>query len=194
MLGTVCFSALGLRLNRALRDAEVSGDGLDALVQGTVGVGLLVGFGEHPAEKRFDAIAGGHGIAGAGDVGFEFVGRTGLGVGSQVFEQVGEFVAEDEGPGVWRDFAGGDGMDVDGAIVDVAADGDQGTGIGSMHETPANLAAGGLGDFTGDCLKLGKVLRRAIAGIRASGARPSVGSGGRFRGCKRSAPGEGGAG
>ncbi len=138
-----------------------------------MGVGLLIGLREDPPEKRFDAIAGGHRIAGTGDVGFQFVGRIGGRVSAELFNEVSEFVAEDEGPGVRRDFLRGDGVNGDGAILQAAADRGQGAFFAADDQPPVDLAAGGLGDFTGDRLELGKARRRPIARIRAAILRPA---------------------
>ena len=179
--------ALLLGVNRVERHIEVSGDGVDAPSQGTVGLCLLVRFGEHPAEKGFNPVTGGHGIACTENIGFQFVGGIVLGMVSQVFDQMGEFVAEDECPGVRWQFAGGDRMDEDRAVIQSATDGGQGTGIFSECKAPFDFAAGGIGHLAGDRLKFGEINRWSKARIRIPRLCRPDGRGGRARWLPRDA-------
>lgn len=72
--------AFGFCFDHVLSHSKAGGNGLDALMQGTMGNGSLIGFCENPAQERIEPIAGGHGIAGTGEIGFQLVGGIGLGV------------------------------------------------------------------------------------------------------------------
>lgn len=149
-------------------DAEAPGDFIDAAVKGAVRGGLLVRLGEDPAEKGIEPEAGGGGIAGAGDVGLQFSVRVCLGMGADALGDMRELVAEEEGPGIRRDFFRGDGVDIDGAVGLGAADADERAGVFAKAEVPIDLATGGACDFACDDLEFTEIRGGAIAWVGAA--------------------------
>lgn len=188
---------LRLRSDRILMNAELLGDRIDPAVQGAVRGGGLVRLGQNPAEEGIEPEAGGGGIAGAGDVGLQLDLRIGFRVRAEVLGEVGEFVAEEEGPGIRRELLGGDGMDEDGAVGQRPADPDQGAGVFAKAEVPIDLPAGGPCDLAGDGLEFAEVRRGAVARVgprlHAAAVRGGCGLPCRWRGgasaLTRSAPG-----
>ena len=101
-------------------------------------------------------------------------------MGSEIFGKVSKFVTEDKSPGVEGNFAGGDWVNEDRAIIDRAPDPCERSGIFAILQSPLNIFPGRAGDFSSDGLEFGEIFRRSISrvwalGFPANGTRSPVG-------------------
>lgn len=126
------------------------GYGADATVQGTMGGRGVVRLCKHPTEEGFKAISRGHGVAGPGDIRLELGGGVSLTVLAEVLGAMGEFVTQNERPGVRRNGPRGDRVNVNNAIVATTSDPNKRAGIAAWLELPVNLMAGSAGDLAGN--------------------------------------------